>query len=205
MFQCSIDVPQLVSRLQLVMGGQHHGEIVPFCEWVLERGRPARILEIGAGHGGTTELLGHLATTAIISVDLPSGASSGLDEVDCRGRNERLAEIHGHFHGILGDSRAPETLSRVAEILGEESLDLLFIDGDHTESGVRADFQSYLPFVRRGGIVAFHDINSDAFESHGVEVHRFWRRLKATQHAVGHDVREFSIAAIWGGIGAVVK
>jgi len=37
-------------------------------------------------------------------------------------------------------------------------LNFLFIDGDHTYEGVRKNFEMYSPLVRRGGIVAFHDI-----------------------------------------------
>jgi len=37
-------------------------------------------------------------------------------------------------------------------------IDLLFIDGDHRYEGVRKDFEMYSPLVRKGGIVAFHDI-----------------------------------------------
>jgi hypothetical protein len=34
---------------------------------------------------------------------------------------------------------------------------LLWIDGDHTYKGVKADFDSWSPFVIPGGVVAFHD------------------------------------------------
>jgi predicted O-methyltransferase YrrM len=37
------------------------------------------------------------------------------------------------------------------------SLDLLFIDGDHSYEGARDDIVSWLPFVRPGGWVALHD------------------------------------------------
>ncbi|MDI3545103.1 MAG: 1-O-methyltransferase [Rikenellaceae bacterium] len=37
-------------------------------------------------------------------------------------------------------------------------IDLLFIDGDHSYEGVRADVEAWLPKVKDGGIVVFHDI-----------------------------------------------
>jgi predicted O-methyltransferase YrrM len=37
-------------------------------------------------------------------------------------------------------------------------LDFLFIDGDHTYEGVKQDFEMYTPLVRKGGLVAMHDI-----------------------------------------------
>jgi len=63
----------------------------------------------------------------------------------------------------------------VRDILKGNELDFLFIDGDHTYEGVRADFMMYSPFVRDGGLIAFHDVA----ESGGSrEVHRLWEELK---------------------------
>ena len=40
-------------------------------------------------------------------------------------------------------------------------LDLMFIDGDHSEAGCERDWQDWSPFVRAGGHVAFHDARAD--------------------------------------------
>jgi predicted O-methyltransferase YrrM len=37
-------------------------------------------------------------------------------------------------------------------------LDFLFVDGDHSDEAVDADFRSWVPMVKSGGIVAAHDI-----------------------------------------------
>lgn len=37
-------------------------------------------------------------------------------------------------------------------------IDILFIDGSHEYEDVKADFFAFYPFVKPGGIVAFHDI-----------------------------------------------
>ena len=53
----------------------------------------------------------------------------------------------------------------------------MFLDGDHTEAGVRADYNDYKEFVRSGGIIAFHDIvKEQAIETN--QVYYFWRDLK---------------------------
>ena len=36
-------------------------------------------------------------------------------------------------------------------------IDLLFIDGDHSEEGTRADWEAFSPHVVPGGVVIFHD------------------------------------------------
>jgi predicted O-methyltransferase YrrM len=38
-----------------------------------------------------------------------------------------------------------------------KSLDLLFIDGDHSYAGVKADWEAYKHFLKPGSIVVFHD------------------------------------------------
>jgi predicted O-methyltransferase YrrM len=42
-------------------------------------------------------------------------------------------------------------------------IDLLFIDANHEFPAVMRDFQQWSPFVKRGGVIAFHDV-SDHFE-----------------------------------------
>lgn len=37
-------------------------------------------------------------------------------------------------------------------------MDVLFVDGNHTEEGVRGDFLDYRHLLRPGGIIAFHEI-----------------------------------------------
>jgi len=40
---------------------------------------------------------------------------------------------------------------------GDNSIDFLFIDGDHTYKGVRNDLRNWFPKVKSGGIIAGHD------------------------------------------------
>ncbi len=63
----------------------------------------------------------------------------------------------------------------VSKFLNGRKLDLLFVDGDHSYTGVRADFEVYAPFVRPGGVVAFHDIAVQPLPN---EVARFWDEIK---------------------------
>lgn len=39
-----------------------------------------------------------------------------------------------------------------------DHIDLLFIDGDHSYEGAKADWESYKDFLKPGAVVAFHDI-----------------------------------------------
>ena len=49
--------------------------------------------------------------------------------------------------------------TEVVERVGKESggLDLLFIDGDHSYEGVKADWDAYKSLLKPGAVVVFHD------------------------------------------------
>jgi predicted O-methyltransferase YrrM len=42
------------------------------------------------------------------------------------------------------------------------TIDLIFIDGDHSYAACQADIAAWAPFVKRGGVMAFHDFGSRA-------------------------------------------
>lgn len=59
-------------------------------------------------------------------------------------------------------------LSQVmADKIADNSLGLVYVDGDHTYEGVMADIKSYLPKLVNGGIMAFHD-----YMNHGYGVNK---------------------------------
>jgi predicted O-methyltransferase YrrM len=49
------------------------------------------------------------------------------------------------------------TIEIAAEWPKNRMIDLLFIDADHTYEAVSADWRNWSPFMRKGGIIAFHD------------------------------------------------
>jgi predicted O-methyltransferase YrrM len=100
---------------------------------------------------------------------------------------------------IRKDSHDLKTLKIVKEILGGKKLDFLFIDGDHTYKGVKMDFEMYSPLVRKGGIIAFHDIVPHPPES-GCEVSKFFNEIKYSYrfHEIVKDWNQR-----WAGIGVI--
>ena len=59
-----------------------------------------------------------------------------------------------------------------------QDISFLFIDADHSETGVRSDYRMYSPLVRKGGMIAFHDI---AITRPEYGVRKLWSELK-TRH-----------------------
>ena len=136
------------------------------------------MLEVGTEKGGTFFLLTRVATpdALLLSLDLPVGQMSAYPawrEPLYRGfvRERQRTEL------VREGSHAPRTFEKVKDLLAGRSIDLLFIDGDHSYNGVKKDFEMYSPLVAKDGTIAFHDIVDGAEASVG-GVPRFWRELK---------------------------
>lgn len=161
-----------------VLIGQVRSEIVELGK-IVEAFRPRRSLEIGTNYGGTLLLWCTVsaADAKIISIDLPSGPFGGGYPLRKIPLFRRFARDRQQLHLIRADSHSRETRERVIRILGGEQLDYLFIDADHTYSGVRSDFELYSPLLRSGGIAAFHDIATYNPQTK-CEVGKFWKEIK---------------------------
>lgn len=162
-----------------LVASQKREEILPALE-AIQALRPQRVCEIGTSAGGTLYLLTRVSApdALIVSIDLAISPHT-------RALRERFAQPGQRVVSLAGDSHAEETAAGLERLLEGQPLDVLFIDGDHSYDGVRADFERYAPLVRSGGIVALHDINEDFRTRHGIvtpsisgEVPRFWRELK---------------------------
>lgn len=51
------------------------------------------------------------------------------------------------------------TTNQAVDKFADESLDIVFIDADHSYNGVKTDIINWLPKVKKGGIICGHDIN----------------------------------------------
>lgn len=151
--------------------------------WLLEflRGKPPKVvLEIGTKHGGSLFLFARVAAEDALLVSLDRSKMIGR-----LGRWSPYALVR-HAFARAGqritliedvDSQDDRTVARVLEELGGRPVDFLFIDGDHRYEGVSRDFELYSPLVRRGGLIAFHDISPRSTPTtEGVA--RFWAELK---------------------------
>ncbi len=74
--------------------------------------------------------------------------------------------LSSQVEAIVADSLAAAKAFREPA----HSIDLLFIDGDHSEDATRNDIIAWLPFLKHGGIIVFHDFSSN----HGVPQAIWW-------------------------------
>jgi len=138
--------------------------------------QPRYIIEIGTNGGGTLLMWSRVAhpQATIVSIDL-RGGQQGVRVSRLRAPLFRRMGLPGQkIHLIDGDSHRPETLDLARGYLDGNPVDFLFIDGDHSEQGVRADYEMYGPLVRPGGIIGFHDI---AVNTPTHQVTKLWHEL----------------------------
>jgi predicted O-methyltransferase YrrM len=151
---------------------QRRSEILALAKTVAAL-KPRRILEIGTARGGTLFIWAQLAAEKVVSCDLEDpGPKCGFYQA-FPPPGSRCRVVH-----LAGNSHEADFKRRVEKELDGGPVDFLFIDGDHTEKGVTADYDDYRALVRPGGVIAFHDIaERQALPTN--QVQHFWRKLKA--------------------------
>lgn len=129
------------------------------------------IVELGIWRGATMEPLLELnPDISYVGIDLYAPQPDGECETylpDDNGHEWdhetyyenalRIAAVHPNAKVIRQYTTAPEVL----ESIPDGSIDLVFIDADHSYNGVRADIDEWLTKVRPGGIICGHDYCDD--------------------------------------------
>jgi glycosyltransferase involved in cell wall biosynthesis len=125
-------VAQLKPRLLVELGTDRGESYFAFCQSVLENGTGTKCYAIdhwrGDPHAGSYD------ETTFLAV-----------------------EAHNRAHYAAFSTLIRATFDAAAERFEPESIDLLHIDGHHTEEAVRHDLEIWLPKLRPGGVLLMHD------------------------------------------------
>ena len=161
---------------------------------------PRIAMEIGTAKGGTLYIWSRYLESCkrIISIDLPGGPF-GAGYPKTKIKFFRLFAPDKELYFLRGDSHSKEIANKVSQILKQDKVDFLYIDGDHTYEGAKQDFEMYSKLVRRRGIIAFHDI---VYHPHvpNCKVNKFWNEIKrkyASKEIIASENQE------WAGIGVL--
>jgi len=137
----------------------------------------AQVVEVGSWMGASTCFLaaGLKGVTAkVYAVDNFQGLSTcGEDAAWYRRHFQKLGAastldiFKNNFAALVLSARAEPVVSdslAAAQMLAAKrgAIDLIFIDGDHSYEACKADIGAWAPFVKRGGVIAFHDFGSRA-------------------------------------------
>lgn len=143
-----------------------------------------RFIEIGSLYGWTLQHFIQYAAqgSTALSIDLPVRQFVGPNDW-------RVAKQEHNYYNVWPtwakekrcnlnllpySSQDVRTVRLAKDVFKEKQVDFLFIDGDHRYEAILNDYNNYSPLVRKGGIVAFHDI---AINEEGGG-HRAWNVVK---------------------------
>ena len=154
---------------------QNKYELQEFFNFLVGRGGFNVICEIGTDNGGTFYLWSKILKPGglIISIDLAKLYRKSINRFL---RNIFPKEQQVCF--LREDSHSPICVEKLGRILKEKEIDFLFIDGDHSYDGVKKDFSDYSGFVKKGGIIGFHDISVSKLPENVCGVVKFWNEIK---------------------------
>jgi len=154
---------EIIRRYPQFGPSQKDSEIIFLMDQVRQN-KHKIICEIGSLKGGTLYLLSQAAPSdaLLISIDISYPLARKLAHKQLIKKGQRLVCIEG-------DTQDPKTLSRVVRALQGRPVDFLFIDGDHSLFGVMNDYVRFYPLVKKGGVIALHDICPDSFIKTGVK------------------------------------
>lgn len=144
-------------------------EIGAFLDFALEHGVQT-VLEIGTGEsGGLARFMAGELGWHVTSIDL-SVPGAYIPARFEQGEGMTF-ESGGFWRVIQANSQEPGTID-----LGQDTFDLVFIDGDHTAEAVRADHANYAGLATK--IVAFHDIHPAGYWT---DVATYWQEIAYTK------------------------
>ncbi len=161
---------RVVRCLMSTQCSQNYYEVSRLCER-LNTLKPKVILEIGVEYGGTMAIWSEFAADDALYV--------GVD-IDVHILKNKFKSKNQTFKFIIGDTRLDKTFDKVKEALAGREIDFLFIDGGHHYDEVKNDYDRFSPLVRKGGIIALHDIHTNLLWEYHKEVNQFWNELKET-------------------------
>lgn len=176
---------RLGTRAKLLMRGLRYSRILPYASidgWLtvdeaitlfeLAKNLPddaPRAVEIGSWQGKSTVCIAQGLR------DKPGAQLTCIDPFDASGDDEskdaydgRKNELDGPLRRAFEDNLQGSGVRDLVDVcVGfshdhvdtvDDSLDLVFLDGDHSFEAIKRDFEDWSPKVKPGGILAMHDV-----------------------------------------------
>lgn len=140
---------------------QNENEIMEFVG-VLKKYNVKNVLEIGLGSYGSTHVLFRENFEQVTTIEL------SLERVRSFFQKVGTFFGEGYFAShrsnlLVADSNSSSAAIKILEVLEQHEIDhfdAIFIDGFHQFDHVLLDFLIYYNFVKKGGVIAFHDIKN---------------------------------------------
>ena len=146
----------MIERALTIKGWMSHNELM----WLADRAsKHHTIVEVGSYCGRSTRALGDNCPGVVHAVDSwPDVAAIGPRQTttDCDIRTYDIFKLN--LDDLLQTGAVIAHRSKFVEgLFPAKSIDMVFIDGDHTEKAVLDDIQVALKVLKPGGLLCGHD------------------------------------------------
>ena len=156
----SLEIVERISSEIQEQTFHHHYHIL--YDVPVHRKNPVYV-EIGCYAGGSACLMLQRESMNVISIDL----GQPIPETTVRKNVSKLNVLNNNFHYLKGNSQTESMVQELKKLT--DTIDVLFIDGDHSKEGALKDFSLYNEMVVSGGYIVFDDYN-DSVHSPGVKL-----------------------------------
>jgi predicted O-methyltransferase YrrM len=149
-----------------VMRDAHQSEgLRQLCVWANQHGCDNKAVEIGAYSGeGTIVLAKHFKEVLAVDPWL-----NGYDIGDVASQQCPMKFVFAKFQENTKDlnnvNYSQGKSLDALDFINTESLDLVYVDGDHRYEAAVADLKGWLPKLRKGGVMAGHDWSFKAVQA----------------------------------------
>lgn len=130
-------------------------------------GEELQIIEIGSYCGASASIIADQFKNSIINcVDPWSPYTEDCSIIDLVKQEKELIEAENLFDTVVSNHsniRKNKTSSlEYVKNVEDNSIDFIYIDGNHQYSSVKEDILSWLPKIKKGGIISGHDYSWDS-------------------------------------------
>ena len=167
------DLDHAIDRAYQIGMLQRREEITPFLQF-LKTKHIENWMEIGVFKGATFTLWDTVSRPGLhmaMDPNLQNGIQ--LSPQQLADRDKLFGNLKKTVCMLYLNSQTQEAKTAVAANLRELRLDFLFIDGDHSQHAVHHDWLVFGQCVRKGGLIALHDI------ARFTGVAALWRNISA--------------------------
>ena len=156
------------------------GGHIPFMFCLIKFMRPRTYVELGTHYGASffavcQAIEEFKIDCTPVAVDLWIGdehAGHYKEEV-----YDTFKWVHQQKYGGIGQQLRKD-FNEAAKDFGDNSIDLIHIDGLHTYEAVKNDYETWLPKLSTNGVILFHDTT---VQERGFGVWKLWDEIKEKQ------------------------
>lgn len=157
--------------------------------------QPERLVELGSHYGCSFFAFVQAAKDFSLAIELNAVDTWEGDEFTKKYDNsvyELFKRTVNEYYSKKNVHMLKMCFDEAIDKFKDNTIDVLHIDGSHYYEDIRHDFITWLPKVKKDGIILLHDVSKDKVYGEYMGSHKYWEELKK----IYHYTEEFDFS--WG-------